>query len=621
MQISQILRQLPADLEWMVLFDLAAVRQLASDEVVRAMYFLPEDLDLDPFSHVILSSEGRLLAPQAVGPLREAETGAPTSLSGIPLSLGEQFAERLAWVPVDEADCLGLGEQLPYAPVLLHLRLAQGVGQAQAIFDQAPSQEHYELLRAVGVEYLGGDPHPKGYVAHFRNRLPVHIHTGILSHFERTTHCNQFFLQHGQIDPILEAGLLEATTRRMGWGQRQGSQAVQALAVRVVQQPEVPLSMRCQPPLPDRPFDYGDLVPLGFLLRALKTTNPEFSGPLQAHLQERRKEDLWAFHSGRLITATDSALVMLGYSDRAGAEALERFADPDGGYVPQQWRSSREQDTLTQAAKQHQMLLEEDCRHWCQADFATTCLVRAWQRQWDLENTSLSYLQTHFGERSGLYFANPYLVDWALALALAEDPTPEAALLREQLQAELLASQQPDYSFGTFDPALSTALGILSLTALGVRDRRVRMAQLRLVDWMNPQGYWPVSAPFYSSLRLDPQESPPLPYRLLLNRIPAKGDSPALKLVRSVADEYHGISLYWDQHRMIGTALAVLALAQPTDGERMDPSTPADPHPRYRCADPTEYIARCALPPYVSSARLGLVASGAHLSRQRDGAL
>ncbi|MFQ3612472.1 MAG: hypothetical protein SNJ68_02005 [Cyanobacteriota bacterium] len=612
MQISQILRQLPAHLEWMVLFNLAAVRRLATDDVVRAMYFLPEDLDLDPFSHVILSSEGRFLAPQATGPLLEAETGSPTPLSGQPLSLGEHFAERLAWVPVDEADCLGLGEQPPYAPVLLHLQLTHGVGQAQAIFDQAPTQEHYELLRAVGVEYLGGDPHPRGYVAYFRNRLPVHIHTGILSHFERTTHCNQFFLQHGQIDPILEAGLLEATERRIGWGQQQGSQAVQELAQRVVQQPEVPLSMRCQPPLPDRPFDYGDLVPLGFLLRALKTTDPELAGPLQAHLQARRQGDLWAFHSGRLITATDSALVMLGLSDAAGARALQSFADPDGGYVPQKWGSSREPG---------QMLLEEDCRHWCQADFATTCLVRAWQQQWGVENASLAYLRTHFEERSGLYFVNPYLVDWALALALAGDPTPNAAPMRAQLQAELLASQQPDYSFGTYDPALSTALGILSLTALGVRDRRVRMAQLRLVDWMNPQGYWPVAVPFYSSLRLDPQESPPLPYRVLLNRIPAKGDYPALKLVRSVAHEYHGISLYWDQHRMIGTALAVLALAQPTDSERVDPPASGDPHPRYRCTDPTEYIARFALPPYVSSAQQGLVASGAHLSRQRDGVL
>ncbi len=607
MQISQILRQLPAQMEWMVLFDLAAVRRLAPDEVVRAMYFLPEDLQLDPFSHVILSSEGRLLAPQAVGPLLEAETGAPTPLSGQPLSLGEQFADRLAWVPVDEADCLGLGEQIPYTPVLLHLRLEQRIGQAQAIFDQAPSQEHYELLRAVGVEFVGGDPHPKGYVAHFRNRLPVHIHTGILSHFQRTTHCNQFFLQHGQIDPILQAGLLEAVTRRIGWGQHQGSQAVQELAQRVVHQPDVPLSMRCQPPLPDRPFEYGDLVPLGFLLRALQTTAAsvdlanDLVNPLRTHLQERRQEDLWAFHSGRLLTATDSALVMLGFSDAAGAQALQQFADAGGGYVPQKWGSSRERD---------QMLLEEDCRHWCQADFATTCLVRAWQRQWNLENPSLTYLRARFEERSGLYFANPYLVDWALALALAGDPAPEAAQMREQLQTELLASQQADYSFGTFDPALSTALGILALTALGVRDRRVRMAQLRLVDWMSPQGYWPVSAPFYSSLRLDPQEVPPLPYRLLLNRIPAKGDRPALKLVRSVGQEYHGISLYWDQHRIIGTSLATLALLQPTESEPVKPLA-RDPHPRYGCADPTEYIAGFALPPYVGPGSRVFSASGA----------
>jgi hypothetical protein len=38
-------------------------------------------------------------------------------------SLAERFCQQLSLFPVDEADCLGLGEQSPFAPVLWILTL------------------------------------------------------------------------------------------------------------------------------------------------------------------------------------------------------------------------------------------------------------------------------------------------------------------------------------------------------------------------------------------------------------------------------------------------------------------------------------------------------------------
>ena len=67
----------------------------------------------------------------------------------------------------------------------------------------------------------------------------------------------------------------------------------------------------------------------------------------------------------------------------------------------------------------------------------------------------------------------------------------------------------------------------------------------------------------------------------------------------------YAVSLYLDGHRMISSALALLALTQPVPrAEREPPALPIQRqescHPRYRCADPVEYIAGYALPPYVA---------------------
>jgi hypothetical protein len=603
MLVSEILHTLPAPLEWMVLFNLSSIRQLANEQIVKAMYHLPMETDLNAYSHVVLSSSGRFLAAADQSRLVEAVSGESWSREEIDESLFDRFAQQLALFAVDEADCLGLGELDAYAPVLLHIKIQAGIGQAQAIFDRTPSREHYELLRAVGVNFLGGESKQGYYLAQFQNRLPIHIHAGILSHFSRTAHCNFFFLQHGMIDPPLENGLLQAAEGRIAWAKNLSIKAVTELAQAAADRQS--LAMICQSPPPNPQFPYGDLVPLGFLLNALNTainlsetldptvakSTLDARQALSQFLLNQRQDNLWAFHSHRLVTATDSALVLQGFNDPDAVESLELFADGKGGYYPQLW------STDEQPGK---MVLDPSCRHWCQTDYATTCMIKALRQEAKLAaQTPTDYLAAGMANRSGLYFANPYLVDWVLARAIGEDRSAEP--LQQQLLFEVLASLNEDYSFGKYDIALSTALGILIMAALGFRGRTMRAAQIRLLEFIDPQGRWPVTIPFYSSLRLDPDI--PTEELIKLSMINAFGPKTLIgqqRQVRNIQNQYHGISLYGDVHRCISTSVAVLALSEPCSPTQQDlPNRQQDIHPRYRCDNHCEYIAKFALPPYL----------------------
>jgi len=121
------------------------------------------------------------------------------------------------------------------------------------------------------------------------------------------------------------------------------------------------------------PFAYGDLVQLGFLLRAVdvgaRATSPIREG-LEEVLRGKRQGLLWPYHSGTLVTCIDSALVLQGFRDPAGVEALEIFADGRGGYFPQ-----------ICSEEPGNMAITPGNRHWCQPEYGTTCLVTALRAQ------------------------------------------------------------------------------------------------------------------------------------------------------------------------------------------------------------------------------------------------
>lgn len=352
-----------------------------------------------------------------------------------------------------------------------------------------------------------------------------------------------------------------------------------------------PIPMMCIPPAPRTPFPFGDLVPLGFLLQALRRFADQHEAvtlitALERLLSENKQRDLWAFHRGHLITATDSALILLGLNDVKAVEALEMFHDGQDGYYPQLW---------SEEPRPNYMQCTRSVSHWCQADYATTCLVRGLRMRHGLtSHTSLAYLAEGFERRSGLYFANPYLVDWAFALAIHCDDRADE--LCNRLLQDVCASQNNDASFGGFDHLLSTALAVLTLAALGSQGDRILQAQRWMEEELDRHPTPARPIPFYSSELLDDD---PFSFQTLLQLKMLNGDR-----IATVGKTYHAISYYEDRTTMIVSALTALALGVPVQGVQVAKETsdtmPAC-HPRYQCRTQAEYIARFALPPYIRS--------------------
>ena len=598
MLVSQILHLLPASLDWMVLFNLSAVRNITEDITVREMFFLPTDTKLDLYSHAILTSQGGFLAPCEGTQLINSSSKNVYSIGNTETSLHERFSSQVTMFPVDEADCLGMGEKSPFPPVLLHLKINSGYGEAKAVFEQKPDQKDYELLRAVGVKFLGGYQEGSYYIAEFRNRLPVHIHSGILAHFNRTGNCNLFFLQHGNIDSQLKEGLIKASESRVNWAKNLCFQKVAQLSHQACHQS---MAMTCQPPLSVKSFACGDLVPLGFILKALNAaTDSSISTvrqELSSFLLNKRQDGLWSFHTDGLITSTDSVLVLQGFNNPEAVEALEIFAEDCGSYHPRGSHTYCPQ-LSSEDEQPGKMLVNDRNRHWCQSDYTTTCLVKALRKEAGLTTkTTTNYLAAGFETRSGLFFANPYMVDWALASALNNDES--ATELKQKLLAEILATINDDYSFGVYDVALSTAFAILSLAILGCRGRILRLAQLRLLEFIEPKGNLPLCTPFYSTLVIDRKLIPS-------NQLFKLSLRDRRQQLVTIHDQYHGISYYDDSHRMIITAVTALALSQNCDPNiisdtNLTEMTQMDSHPRYKCLNHSEYITKFALPPYLSA--------------------
>ena len=364
-----------------------------------------------------------------------------------------------------------------------------------------------------------------------------------------------------------------ARARERGW---------EALASLAEEACRTPLPLICEPPPPAMPFAYGDLVPLGFLLRALdvgaSAVSP-FRDALEDLLRDKRQGSLWAYHSGTLVTCIDSALVLQGVRDPAGIEALEIFADGRGGYFPQ---------LCSEDPEPGKMVVTPHNRHWCQPEYGTTCLVTALRAEAGLERkTSVEYLAEVYERRSGLYFANPYMMDWALAWAL--QGTAPATALRGRLATDILASANEDGSFGRYDVADVYGPGD-PYSGIALLRRRSRAPRAptpgrrhdggRPVALRHPvlflrdrsagatlggsagQAHAPGTA---RAARLDPGRRPR-----------------HLPLRRSTLHDKHGPR--------------VLALTPPYPPIGRDASSPTQDrdgcHPRYRCGDHTEYIAR-----------------------------
>lgn len=330
----------------------------------------------------------------------------------------------------------------------------------------------------------------------------------------------------------------------------------------------------------------GDVVPAGILLRALRVYGPAGSSAvegLERFLAERRKGLLWPFHTGFLTTCIDTGLVLLGWPDPAAVQALEAFRHGRRGYVAQHCAEDPAEGVMRPT---------ERSRHWCLPDYGTSVLVAALRSEQGLAPVAGVDLGAGFEERSGLFFANPYLVDWFLALTLSGSGD---TTFRHRLAREILSSGNGDGSFGSYDVHLSTALAVLALRALGVTGELLQRSRQYLISCMGTDGRLAPATLFYSSERIDESGLPARPQFDLALR------GRHGQIVRAGGETF-SIALYHDDPGIVTTALAALALVEGTDARPLAPEAHdlSPRHRRYRCPDPVSYIGDVALPPYAA---------------------
>jgi hypothetical protein len=343
------------------------------------------------------------------------------------------------------------------------------------------------------------------------------------------------------------------------------------------------LALLCVPPPGREPARYGDVAPLGLLRRALlagaaATGSDDLSdaaGRVGGVLERRRQGLLWPYHQGAIVTSIDSALVLLGVSDPAAVAALEEFRAGDG-YLPQ--------STETMGA-------QAITRHWCQPDYSIACLVRHLRRQAGLDpGVPLAYLERGFDTRSGLYIANPLVLDWLLALAIEGDPLAEP--LRRRLADEIRGARNADGSYGGFDPMTSTASALLALAALGQAPDGA--ARERLEALWDTRAERPSECPFYST-HLHPWSS--IEARELMSVLLADEQGHLLR----AAGEEHVATFYVDTEGVVVHSLVALSLLDDRPPGPSHAAEGAHAHERYRCRRVSEYVSRHALVPYAGA--------------------
>lgn len=356
---------------------------------------------------------------------------------------------------------------------------------------------------------------------------------------------------------------------------------------------ERPLCLEAVPPLGKSPYPYGDLVPLGFALLAIDKAAEfladgeceELKHSLRDYLLQRRTRGLWSYHSDGLETSIDSGFVLLGLPERNAVAALEKFSDGQGGYVPQ---------LCTDGVEPGRMSMRDSLRHWCQPDYSIACLVRALRKREELPDlTPLSALEAGFTTRSGLYLANPFFPDWLLAMALEGDP--QANPLRLRLRMEISAAARADGTFGSYDVLLSTALALLSLQSLGGDPILMERSMNSLAHLLESAADTPTT-PFYSTEQIAWSER--APWEILYFMTSGGGR----QLITSGGEE-HVVTLYRDPHDIVASSLALLALlGRPVEVSQEARATQSGlVHGRYQCPSPEDYVARFALPPYLSA--------------------
>lgn len=354
-----------------------------------------------------------------------------------------------------------------------------------------------------------------------------------------------------------------------------------------------PLKMLAITAADSEDYDYGDLVPLGFLNLAWnsipenfrpaswESTSKEITQIFYAH----QTNGLWAFNQGDLITAVDSAFILRSLDDPKAVALLEQFSDKKGSYYPQLFTSGREKDKMT---------IDPRTRHWCQADYSLFLQVYALRLRAGLPvNNEHEIIRNGFKNGSGLYLANPFFTDWLLADVIQLDPRLNdlKPLLFEAVNNSL---KDEDYR-NFYDSYLSTALALSTLNRLNVWSVESEKAMEFLMNSLDDLENIPACVPFYSTMNFN--WKPTDFWELMSLKMEDKKG-----LLAEINGAQHRITLYQDRHHVIRMSLALLAINQrmtsnPTLVQTKVNSTHKST--QYTYSRHSDFITNFALPPYL----------------------
>lgn len=571
MTIKEILLSLPETIEWLVLFKIDSFSELADEQTMKDMYFLNKKTKLNLYDYVILTSQARYLSHKENNVLINGETLKEYSFSS-EKNLYNAYSSFMKNYDINKADSFAVAEYPEYGKVLLHIVLKNGMAISEALFKKAPSLKFYELLQSVGVKYLGGEKDGDFFKAKYINKLHIHISSGTINDFGRTDNCNIFFFNHGNIDKVLKPGLEIASIKRLEIFKKTLFQDLKTIASHCL---EEKLSMNWLPPIGEETFPFGDLVPKAYVNLALKTVGESnIQKELEKNIVSKKLRGLWTFETDDLETSTDSVLVLQSLDDKQAAMQLEQFYDGKAGYFPQLWSDK---------PKPGEMKYENAKKHWCQADLATTCLVFALQKKYNIETRKevKEYILDNFESRSDLYFANPYMVDWLYAQALSKMTNVES--FKMNLINEILNSLNKDFSLGSYDKVLSSAFGILALKELGYNKNVLAALQLFIMNnyYKEKNGK---NIPYYSTMISDT----------------ANYKGRKVNVNETVLE----LSYHQDTHNMIYVSIVALAVSYSFEKfsleENIQKYIKTVSHKRYSL-DIKNYIEKYALVPYINN--------------------
>lgn len=541
---------LPSFVKAAVSFDLDQLKQLATHEQVMSMCNLPPDIELQHFCSIALTTQGWLLLRRDGTCITSSSYLTQTTDS----SLGYLYYQRFHSLHRHSGSLsVGVGSYGNLPAVSLVIDLVENTAFGEAITARNVKPSDILLLPSVGVRLISQETlNRRTHRIVFSNRVQTHLDSADLNSYQRTGHCNLFFLRHCLVDSQISSGLIKAAERRREavYG-RLSSKLVSICLSDSLSS----FNFRTLCNLPSKTEKVGNTVYIAFLasaLRSISNCKSILTGNtvqqadlaysiLLSLLEEHRISGLWGFQPDYIPTSVDSAFVSLS-GLLPEWDSLSLFSASGYGYYPQQYEQSGSQTPYAMSFSDH-------TKHWHYIDLPTTVFLESLRLESGLTSSiSETWIADRFDLRLGLFIANDILALYMISSILPY--LQEPVRLKKRIYDQLCSYRRPDGSFSCDQTpsALSNALAALVLMQLGFNDNWVSSAQMHAVlAYEDGFEYEPF---FCSTIRI-----PEVHYNSL-SRMRHRSSR-----IRKIGNSYFSLTLYCDYLGYAVLSILVKALS------------------------------------------------------------